>query len=150
MLGWLFPRAGERERTGHRLRQREVRWPQRLRCLVLAQGQTLVAIFNADWGRWLKLVDEVRALAAEAGVLAVPGRQVAVLCFPTHANHNIDFEGFYWGARPREPAVRRGSPHAAAGRAAGRIVASAGSNATGDSRGRDGDVRLAGGSSRKQ
>jgi hypothetical protein len=95
------------ERAGQQLRRAEAPWPQRLRCLVLEQDDRLLVIFNADWGRWLRLVDEARQEVEEK----VPDRPVTVLCFPTQANHNIDFEGFYWGAfdvrsRRYDPALR--------------------------------------------
>lgn len=87
--------SGYWERAGSNpLRPSQPPWPQRLGCLVLEQGEQMLVVFNADWGRWLKLVEETKALVAEA----VPHRKATVLCLPTNANHNIDFEGFYRGA----------------------------------------------------
>jgi hypothetical protein len=85
------------------------RWPQRLRCLVLSQADTLIVLFQADWGSWPKLVPEARQIVADAA----PGREADVLCFASQANHNIDYDGPHWGAI--DPKDKRHDPHLRAG-----------------------------------
>lgn len=81
-------------RHGQWLAPTGTQWRQRLRCLVLEQGDRLVAIFNLDGGRWFRLHEEARRLVEAAA----PERRVSVLCLPTLANYNIDFEGWHWNA----------------------------------------------------
>lgn len=82
-----------RVRNDERILSTGSQWPQKVRCLVLDGNQEPLVIFNADWGRWYRLHDEVRSIVWNS----IQGN-AKVLCFGTWANYNIDDEGFRWAA----------------------------------------------------
>ncbi|MBV9851923.1 MAG: hypothetical protein JO250_19840 [Armatimonadetes bacterium] len=79
-------------------------WPQQIRCLVLAWGEDLTVLFNADWGAWPRLIPETREIVARLA----PGCSVETLCFATTASHNVDFDGIHWTAL--DPKDKRHDP----------------------------------------
>ena len=68
--------------------------PQKLRCLVFAQGGALTVILNVDWGFWIKPFTETHQVIAKLS----PDGPVQVFSFAAHVNGNIDLDVVMVGA----------------------------------------------------